>query len=61
LHSDVKPNNIVFDLFKSGIEDLYSVEANGTCKIKDDAKVFLVDFGLSEKYTHKDGSLLPPR
>jgi serine/threonine protein kinase len=55
LHSDVKPNNVVFDLFTE-IEDLYSLEANGTSLININSKIFLVDFGLSEKYIDKEGN-----
>lgn len=55
LHSDVKPNNVVFELF-SDIEDLFTIDERGTVSINDKAKVFLLDFGLSERYIKSDGS-----
>lgn len=55
LHSDVKPNNVVFDSYCDW-SDLFSVVptsgTNGSTglSINDNSHVSLVDFGLSEKY-----------
>ena len=49
LHSDVKPNNVVFDLY-SEIEDYYSQDLRGTFIVNERARLYLVDFGLSEKF-----------
>jgi serine/threonine protein kinase len=54
LHSDVKPNNIVFELF-SDINDLYLVDSKGNLKTNDKAKAYLLDFGLSERYLTPEG------
>lgn len=55
VHSDVKPNNILFDLY-SDVEDLYKVDHNQNIRINEKANVFLLDFGLSERYLNKDRS-----
>ncbi len=58
LHSDVKPNNVVFDLFAE-IEDLFQISTNGSLSINENAHVYLLDFGLSERYLRSDGSHIP--
>lgn len=58
LHSDVKPNNVVFDLFAE-IEDLFKIESDGTILINEQANVYLLDFGLSETYLRNDGTHIP--
>lgn len=58
LHSDVKPNNVVFDLFAE-IEDLFQIGADGSLSVNDNAHVYLLDFGLSERYLRTDGSHIP--
>lgn len=49
LHSDVKPNNVVFESY-SEIEDFFLVDQRGIVQISDRAQVYLLDFGLSETY-----------
>ncbi|CDW76955.1 serine threonine protein kinase [Stylonychia lemnae] len=55
LHSDVKPNNVVFDQF-SEIEDFFSIDQRGQVLLNDRTQVYLLDFGLSEAYLLADGS-----
>lgn len=60
LHSDVKPNNIVLDQ-KTKIEDLLMTDKDGTLKVQENFKLFLLDFGLSETYINTDGCHVAPR
>eukprot|EP00347_Sterkiella_histriomuscorum_P004164 403361510 len=55
LHSDVKPNNVVFEQY-SEIEDFFLLDQRGLVQLNDKAQVYLLDFGLSETYLNQDGS-----
>lgn len=54
----MKPNNVVFDLY-SDIEDMYQIDSRGIPSINERTRLFLVDFGLSEKYINSDGTHVP--
>jgi serine/threonine protein kinase len=56
LHSDVKPNNVVLDLY-TNVEELVSLEKYGTTNLNlEELRLYLVDFGLSETYINADGT-----
>jgi len=55
LHSDVKPNNVVFDAYLD-VDDLYAIGPDGSVTVNEGAKVYLLDFGLSERYLKTNGS-----
>ena len=56
LHSDVKPNNVVLDAYSDWGDLFQALPIPGTSGssvtviINDNARVSLVDFGLSERY-----------
>ena len=58
LHSDVKPNNVVFDGYLE-VDDLFAIDPNGQIAVNEAVKVYLLDFGLSERYVRTDGQHVP--
>ena len=59
LHSDVKPNNVVFEQALE-MEDLYSIDQKGTFSVNQKVQVYLLDFGLSETYVNQNGEHIEP-